>query len=52
MATKKLTNLLILLLIFSNSLIAKEWNFDAILNEYPKDDVSLSSSEAYRVRLK
>ena len=33
MATKKLTNLLILLLIFSNSLIAKEWNFDAILND-------------------
>ena len=33
MATKKLTNLLILLLIFSNSLIAKEWNFDAVLND-------------------
>ncbi|MDC0182596.1 DUF6134 family protein [Nitrosomonadales bacterium] len=33
MATKKLTNILILLLIFSNSLIAKEWNFDAVLND-------------------
>lgn len=33
MATKKLTNILILLLIFSNPLIAKEWNFDAVLND-------------------
>ncbi len=33
MATKKLTPLIILLLLLSNSLIAREWNFDAILND-------------------
>jgi len=33
MATKRLISIFVLLLIFSNSLFAKEWNFDAILND-------------------
>ena len=33
MATKKLINILFLTILFSNTLLAKDWNFEAILND-------------------